>query len=1686
MADLVTSLASEKFLAPACCKFSDDDDKIAQQELDRERVVCSTGILDTQFLIEIMDHRTGGMVEKGFNPRINSAACPETYAGKTPPERVYAEFEDPVELGKQIEATEPYDKELYAIYDPRLMSATTVYRDYACKMQLSASDANVLAHSVLKTYPDHYKNFLDLFVNVLFGSKMKDFLTRHAEGMQTLLDRPDLLNRISWSAYSAVRGKDATSDTVDDNAIDKTLNWNPKIETELSTSAKDGRAMAGIVSAQDVYDLRKGIEAHLAVYKEMTGWCKGYATKPDHAVALMWYCQEQGRNMCDDYQLLAEDVDPDDSSITLHVPEGLFDKKSSTKRSDPSPHDDGSVRKDGQTSGKDVFKTKTYVYSVGNWTGKADAPSVFLQLSSQAPYAWGFGHCCNVYQKAGEEYGLSPFHKYRKVGDNTVQFEATLETSFTHLKDDFVKQTPGPNTKRLANHVTKSADARKNVTARELLVNPTFRAAANLYAPNEVQVIRNADDAKEIDSGTPAGPSPNVFHVPTTSHDRLFSDHSFTCLNTSIVGTCDGTSSIPFLAHGAKFSTDHEDITFDPRMFGCFDMKAIEKTDFWRFECDKTGRSPCANMVEQSKRDYGGLLPLRVGLYTTDRMGDDIAKILPTVLPLGVPVTRDSISKLNNLVLDFSTLAARASLLDFSSLQMPTKSDFSFNHVAPRDATMQSILQLRALQDILSYCISPAVAVALMPAADDSPADMDGSHVYTGAHILGLSDVSKATQLFEDKVKTYKQRVCAALVALLVDKKNPTVQGNMEFDSTRIVNTAKVHEDHPLELVYQTALLNGKEPSEAYRFGTPKILKNALAFHGKESGANVQIENAEELKRLQHAYCTRKYFRVLMDSLMKHMCESADDKGDLCAKVREHLKDKPFRGDADPPYGSAKVADITIPSNQESNAMGNEFRLVPFTDEGKVLVGGAENRTENKTLLYNKTSYRPQLFAMLDASAMMWNKRAFFNPGETDRPTTEPKTKHGEVDGMHYWSRTLVESFVVARQRHKTDYPGEVFEVDVKKRPKRAFPVDHIGALCDDTFSRYFQLLPSTDPLRDMLRKVRSLNVLWGTLPSYQGVTSGNMASDTTAWMPLSVANHRALLESVNLFDAAHKIPSNVWTTGDLRRVFMQSYHNCFHVPPTSPAFRDWVKNYCKYRTASDGSGGCFKPFTQYGGTLVTADFVPHRVEKPSRQWKRRHEMLVSNRFGSTKPLRLGGLLDDRGLLQDMFSFEYRPFAKLSPDQTHVKTADAFYASNFMAYARNHAIIALASSNMGTDEASETLVARNLFRLLVDTYECMSHKPDQDGVPVIMGFRPRAVSDASSDRRVVELFAGTVRCVNAKIESQAGSKGLPLYRQSYFNDAAILFTRLLRQNQRKALHARNFQRARLRRRDGFSKEEYMEELVEILCRQIEFLNVIGIELAVKNGATLEGIDLRLLEPREATVPLAAQDDDVVGQDYMSPATIELAKNVDFNNELDSQQMAMLSILPANERLVGLLGYNPHSGVVDMQHVKKKLQERVLKENKRKGDDYIRDLLRAQMAQQILSVSGLDDQGFGFDVPSKPEKLTLQDPIAASEALPDSMFVTGGQLGSSLSMQQRSRDLRTHTSPTSVGHLRPQEYKKVLDRTEAQVQRNIAIAEMTGNTLSYAQALAELKPPRDVYQILMKAHAQGDGSVVMRP
>ena len=747
-------------------------------------------------------------------------------------------------------------------------------------------------------------------------------------------------------------------------------------------------------------------------------------------------------------------------------------------------------------------------------------------------------------------------------------------------------------------------------------------------------------------------------------------------------------------------------------------------------------------------------------------------------------------------------------------------------------------------------------------------------------------------------------------------------------------------------------------------------------------------------------------------------------------------------------------------------------RLLPLGD----LAGDSTAAFEQQDLgangaKYNLSLKRPQLFPMLDAAAILWNAREFFNPADCNRPAY---SEDGNQDDQHYWCRIYIEAILAARELHKQK--GKVaWEVEVKRAPGDALPTTAIGAMCDETWSKLFPLLPVNHPLRDKLRRTRALGTMWGTLPSYA-------CGDTVrpgAWMPLAESHRIKLFRWVTttyqipMYDEKYRVPANPWCAHEgkgISRVYNQSYHSVYYCDSwRAPHFREWLKHACRYQPPRAGnSSQCHYPFSEYGGTPCEGDFLHHRVEAPhANADEARHRQLMYNRFGFTGPLRIGQQYHDTGLLQDLFQFEYRPHADLSYDQRQMPAAKAVYPSNFLAYARTHAVVALASCNHGTQEPSVPHIVRNLYRLYVDTYECMGPKPDDDGMPIVMGFLPNTKVVRKDDRPVI-MYAGSLACLNTKLErfcssgANRGEQVCQLYKQVYLNDATLLFTRLLKAERRKEHHRGNFVKARLRRGRDFTQERFNTELIELQDAYIEFLQTSFLGYLLETGANLNNAPLHMLEPRELEVSLEHEDTDVLGSDYLTPRTREIVKDMDFGGDtLSRQQLAILSLIPPNHRILGTLKLNQSTQIQDLEHIKKQIQKTVIGDNKKVWERYIDGLMDATLAMRLLEVDGPMD--FGFDMSA------IRDPLKESEGIRKYMTTTNAEGSSSLSQTVRGDKMKKDTSQYSTLTMNKKETERAISIVRAAVNKEY---EANGGLVPKAQCLAKLhKVPEHVERMV---------------
>jgi hypothetical protein len=1684
---------SEDFLPPAHTKHKDGDEAFAQgQNADRERQVCAIG-LDVHYELNVVAEEAGSFQPrlKPFNPRMSGPACPYNYTGKfVDPQQLDGLRDDPIAAGRAIEKARPYDEPLYRKYDPRLVSKTVVVRDYGCKMPIdpAGGDAERIAKAVLNHYPDQYVAFLGTFVSALFGAEMRGYLEVQRAGLRRLVEEQTEINKISWGAYRSVQGGVDLQDggAVGLNDADWTLPWTKGMNETLNKLASDGRAMTGQCSSQDVYDLRPCLEQHIGTLTEMIDvWCRGFGSKERHVLAMLWWCNEQGRNLCADLQLLDDAAQPDYDRVRLHVPFNFYQlHKSATDnvKGVDNPDRDAFVRTTLVASARTVPSTSSKVYSVGAWSGNQDVINTFLGIGARAPYHYGWGHVANLAVMHGidgnKQLLTAPYLKYTvesSGGKDTISIDKKFEEAYVdearwgmpylNNAEIFPEKLSVPTRVSVRDtleipHDDAPASFRGATTYRSVAVtgwqfNPDATGTANLNTAEPTEGVSQAVEPRK-----PYAPSP----CP---------DADLSILLEPAPG-CGAPQYDPMHVHrGTCLKIDARGrVAVSTRAIGPYMIADLASTPhFMKVLQGKMATGYAKATAGRLLAFYEGtpVWPLRF-----------IAGA--TIGPFATETTRTAAS-MNVGYVDYSAIGYDWTKDGYTDLHF---SAMTFERPEDRIA-----LQMYALYQFVEATFGFLVA-AWVFSQDTDPISIDQTKLK--AALDQLEKLYKYCMLSEANRKATSLSIPGIT---LRDRVLKDVTDDVVLTFPREFTTSALDGTFRNNLNSTTYVFAGEKIAHfASTIGAMKTVvarMNKLEYRATVDPTDIDKDVANVFDRDPKSKIGLALLMGAFLALTKPDYDDVEPKyGSVGTGTSSAANDAalgatvitgpggsdpktatfPAMKDAqDAPSGSIIAGGRTRTSTVTINATPvNRFTLLAIKNSDGGFTGAANPGNDS---VYNVNPARPQLFAMLDACGLLWNAREYKNPADGPRPQYAEQT----IDGMHYWCRNLAESFVAARQLYVAKGSSTGWENDVKMKPHTAFPATLIGAMSDDSFKRYFPLLPVRHALRDDLRKVRALEVLWGTLPSY--TASANSGAAPGAWMPLSVAHQARLYKAVGLFDDTYRVPRNPWCAHDGRgvsKVFNQSYHSVYHCDSYQARhFQSWLATACKYQPP--GLGECVYPFSQYGGTPVEGDFVHHMVARPDDAVAARHRQLVYNRFGNTRPLRLGGQFHDTGLLQDWFSFKYRSFADLSREQRAMAEASAVWPSNFLSYARNHAILALASCNQGTEEMSKTLAVRNLYRLYVDTYECMGRRPDDDGVPAVLGFLPTPVN-RKEDRPVV-LFAGSLACLNTKLErfcngpANRGEKVCALYKQVYLNDATLLFNRLLKQRYRELLHGVNFQRARAKRGLGYTRQEFNRDLIELQDSYIEFLQQTVLGMLLESGADLSGAPLHMLEPRELEVSLLEEDENVVPTDYLTPRTAEILKGMDFAGEanLTRRQLAILSLIAPNHRILGTLRLTPSgTETVDLEHVRKQIQQDTAASNKKAWQRYADALISAAFSAKLLEVEGPID--FAFDMSA------IQDPIKAAEGVPRRMAVpSAATASSSLATGRRGADLRQNTGPDSVMALNKQQFENALDVVRERVEADFR--KFQGG-VARVKCLQMLKVPEHIKRILKPEMERLDG------
>lgn len=261
-------------------------------------------------------------------------------------------------------------------------------------------------------------------------------------------------------------------------------------------------------------------------------------------------------------------------------------------------------------------------------------------------------------------------------------------------------------------------------------------------------------------------------------------------------------------------------------------------------------------------------------------------------------------------------------------------------------------------------------------------------------------------------------------------------------------------------------------------------------------------------------------------------------------------------------------------------------------------------------------------------------------------------------------------------------------------------------------------------------------------------------------WVPVAFQQQHDLLSSCGLVES-DLLPKSVWTdeTLDLEHIFHQSYHNSKqeYASGVETDYKDtWASKYMAMKVyqpttnevtgKKEDSDRWPKPFSLCGGTLVQADFLKSHndildmgdSDKENNETMMRFEYLrhiIHERFGETGhlPLSLENTISPQ-YLNDMCLGKMagdihglRGVVDTEHEEKGAKELDSpathFSLSSWMAYARVHALMGMASRQQGTEMISESRFMENYVRLFI-TPNYISRKTTDEWAPACMGVQP--------------------------------------------------------------------------------------------------------------------------------------------------------------------------------------------------------------------------------------------------------------------------------------------------------------------------------------------------------------------------
>ena len=213
------------------------------------------------------------------------------------------------------------------------------------------------------------------------------------------------------------------------------------------------------------------------------------------------------------------------------------------------------------------------------------------------------------------------------------------------------------------------------------------------------------------------------------------------------------------------------------------------------------------------------------------------------------------------------------------------------------------------------------------------------------------------------------------------------------------------------------------------------------------------------------------------------------------------------------------------------------------------------------------------------------------------------------------------------------------------------------------------------------------------------------------------------------------------------------------------------------------------------------------------------------------------------------------------------------------------------------------------------------------------------------------------------------------------------------------------------------------DLIDLQDAYIEFLQSTVLGMLLEAGADLQGVPLHLPgTARVGGVPLPGGRQP--RRQRPSPrAPRRSSRRATGGDNLTRTQLAILSLIPPNHRVLGTLRLNQSMEIVDLEHAKKQIQKETMESNKKVWERYSEGLISAAFAQKLLEVDGPID--FSLDMSSIQDPMRMrfdmgafQDPLKESEKIKTRMTTTLFQSSSSLSFSSAARNCANQSRATA--------------------------------------------------------------------